>query len=170
MAIRIVHTADLHLDRAFTGLGHVPDWLAPQLAKAACASWDRTVELALDVDADAFVAVGGLPGAEGPCAEAAVWRFVAGLERLAAARIPTLLVPGPHEGPVSLPPGWHPPGHVQCSPPVRKWVPRCGWKVALTCAFLSVPAVWPRPRHSTAVPLLAVAAARGPARARRPQR
>ncbi len=63
------------------------------------------------------MAIGGLPGADQPCAEAVAWRFVAGLERLAAARVPTLLVPGPEDRPVDLPPGWAPPGHVQLLAP-----------------------------------------------------
>lgn len=160
MAIRIVHTADLQLDRPFAGLGQPPDWLVPELAEAACSSWDRTVELALDVGADAFVAVGGLPGAEQPCADAVAWRFVAGLERLAAARIPTLLVPGPHDAPAALPPGWSPPGHVQLLPPGAELGATLRLDNGADLRFLIGARACADSTATTAAPLLAVVAER----------
>jgi hypothetical protein len=117
MATRIVHTADLGLEEPYRGLGPVPAWLKPVLAGAACAAWDHTVEVAIDIGADAVLAVAGLPGARGPAPEGFAWRFVAGLERLDAAKIPTLVVPGLSERPVQLPDGWTPPEFVQILAP-----------------------------------------------------
>lgn len=97
-----LHAADLHLDTPFEGLRTEGSALWERLRDASLQAFDRLVDLALEREV-AFVVLAGdiYDGAERGLR--AQLRFRKGLERLAAAGIPTLIVHGNHD---PLDEGW----------------------------------------------------------------
>jgi hypothetical protein len=60
MPFRLLHTADLHLDAAFTGIGVTPPWVRHRLATAGLDTLDRIVDAAIEREVDAVFVAGGL--------------------------------------------------------------------------------------------------------------
>ncbi|MDX2166750.1 MAG: DNA repair exonuclease, partial [Deltaproteobacteria bacterium] len=94
--LTVLHTAELHLDAPFTGLGRTPDPIAARLRDASLAAWDALVDHALAHDAAAVLCAGGLcAGIErGVRAHA---RLRDGLARLAAGGVAVAIALGPRD-------------------------------------------------------------------------
>ncbi len=60
--LTVLHTAELHLDAPFTGLGRTPPPIAAALRDASLAAWDALVDHALAHDVAALICAGGLCG------------------------------------------------------------------------------------------------------------
>ena len=91
-----VHAADLHLDTPFKGLGEVAPDVAKALREASLEAFDALVELCLERAAAFLVLAGDIyDGAERGLR--AQLRFLAGLERLSAAKIPVFVAHGNHD-------------------------------------------------------------------------
>jgi DNA repair exonuclease SbcCD nuclease subunit len=93
---RFLHAADLHLDTPFDGLARVAPAVAATLRDASLDAFDALVELALAREV-AFLLLAGdvYDGAERGVR--AQLRLLAGLERLSAAGIATLVAHGNHD-------------------------------------------------------------------------
>jgi DNA repair protein SbcD/Mre11 len=101
---RFLHTGDLHLDSPFLGLTDAaPAPIAEALRRSTVAAWERVVGLALDEHVD-FVLVAGDAFEHATRTLLGQVRFRDGLQRLAEADIPSLVVTGNHD-PLS---GWEP--------------------------------------------------------------
>ena len=101
---RFLHTGDLHLDSPFVGLtSEAPPDVARALRDSTLQAWERIVKLALDEQVDFAVVAGDVFEHANRTLLAQV-RFRDGLERLAAAGIPSFVVTGNHD-PLS---GWEP--------------------------------------------------------------
>jgi DNA repair exonuclease SbcCD nuclease subunit len=94
--ITLIHTADLHLGRSFQDLGRRGSRLRQRLLEALA----RTVALALDRSADLVLIAGDLFDSPAPAA-GALAALEAGLARLAAAGVRTVVMPGTHDPPGS---------------------------------------------------------------------
>ncbi|HLI44668.1 MAG TPA: DNA repair exonuclease [Acidimicrobiales bacterium] len=91
-----VHAADLHLDTPFTGLSHTAPHVGAALREASLEAFDHLVQLCLDRGAAFLLLAGDVY--DGPeRGLRAQFRLKAGLERLAAAGIDTLVVHGNHD-------------------------------------------------------------------------
>ena len=91
--VRILHFADLHLDRSFAGLSVAPSEAAKRREELR-AALRRIVDLALELDVDALTIGGDLYEHERAGPDTA--NFLAGeFERLAPKRV--LIAPGNHD-------------------------------------------------------------------------
>jgi DNA repair exonuclease SbcCD nuclease subunit len=101
---RFLHTGDLHLDSPFVGLtAEAPADVARALRDSTLQAWERIVKLAVDEEVDFAVVAGDVFEHANRTLLAQV-RFRDGLERMAAAGIPSFVVTGNHD-PLS---GWEP--------------------------------------------------------------
>jgi exonuclease SbcD len=97
MTVRFVHTGDLHLDSPFAGLStRAPSHVAPALREATIWAWAAVVDLAIQERVDFVLVAGDVFDQEERSLLAQV-RFRDGLERLAEAHIPALVVAGNHD-------------------------------------------------------------------------
>jgi exonuclease SbcD len=94
--LTVLHTAELHLDAPFTGLGRTPPPIAAALRDASLAAWDALVEHALAHDVAALICAGGLCGGleHGVRGQA---RLRDGLARLVAGGIAVAVALGPRD-------------------------------------------------------------------------
>ncbi len=101
---RFLHTGDLHLDSPFVGLtAEAPSDVARALRDSTLQAWERIVKLAIDEEVDFAVVAGDVFEHANRTLLAQV-RFRDGLQRMAAAGIPSFVVTGNHD-PLS---GWEP--------------------------------------------------------------
>jgi len=97
MAVRFIHTGDLHLDSPFAGLvTAAPDHVAAALREATIQAWKAIVDLALEERVDFVVVAGDVFDRESRTLRGQV-RFRDGLARLSAAGIPSFVVAGNHD-------------------------------------------------------------------------
>ncbi len=94
--LKLVHTADLHLGRAFREMGERGSLLRERIKKAL----EKTVEIAIDRRAAALLVAGDLFESPYPCGKA-MRDLVYAVERLCAADIKTVVLPGTHDPPGS---------------------------------------------------------------------
>lgn len=96
MRRRFVHAADLHLDSPFREVGRIRDGLDETLRDASLEAWDALVELCLVEQAEFLLIAGDVydGGRRGVRSGSHLRR---GVERLAEAGIPTLIVLGNHD-------------------------------------------------------------------------
>lgn len=95
--VRFVHTADLHLDSPFQGIGgKVPGYVMEVLREATFASYDRIVDLCIQEQVDACLIAGDVYDSADRSLRAQI-RFVSGLERLDAAGVRTFICHGNHD-------------------------------------------------------------------------
>ncbi len=94
--ITLIHTADLHLGRKFTDLGAAGKRLRSRLVRAL----ERAVAEALSSDVDLFVVAGDLFDGANPPREA-VRAALSAFERLHAASVRSVVMPGTHDPPGS---------------------------------------------------------------------
>lgn len=117
--LRFVHTADLHLDSPFTGLGSVaPAHVADELRQATFGAYDNIVDLCIVEGVDALLIAGDVYDSADRSLLAQL-KFVEGLQRLEAAGIRSFVCHGNHD-PLN---GWEarldmPPGCVRFGPEV----------------------------------------------------
>lgn len=96
MRRRFVHAADLHLDSPFREVGRIREGLDEVLRDASLEAFDALIELCLAEQAEFLLIAGDVydGGRRGVRSGSHLRR---GLERLAAAGIPTLIVLGNHD-------------------------------------------------------------------------
>ena len=96
MRRRFVHAADLHLDSPFREVGRIREGLGDVLRDASLEAWESLVELCLAEQAEFLLIAGDVydGGRRGVRSGSHLRR---GLERLAEAGIPTLIVLGNHD-------------------------------------------------------------------------
>lgn len=96
MRRRFVHAADLHLDSPFREVGRIREGLDEVLRDASLEAWDALVDLCLAEQAEFLLIAGDVydGGRRGVRSGSQLRR---GLERLAEAGIPTLIVLGNHD-------------------------------------------------------------------------
>ncbi|APG27382.1 hypothetical protein A7E78_05725 [Syntrophotalea acetylenivorans] len=94
--IRILHTADLHLDGSFASLGN----RAPQRQVDFLETFERIVTLAIKKDAQLLLVAGDLFDHPRP-GKVALGKVQAGLQRLSERGIVPVLLPGTHDSLVS---------------------------------------------------------------------
>jgi len=90
--LHLVHTADLHLGRAFREMGERGSLLRDRIKKAL----ENTVEIAVDRRASALLVAGDLFESPYPCGKA-MDDLVAAVKKLSAADIKTIVLPGTHD-------------------------------------------------------------------------
>lgn len=56
--MRLLHVADLHLDRSFEGITHFPDWLQSLVDAANQTVWNKIIQLALEKQVDVLLLAG----------------------------------------------------------------------------------------------------------------
>lgn len=97
MALRFVHTADLHLDSPFVGIaGTAPAEIAATLRDATFATYDAIVDLCISERVDALLIAGDIyDGADRSLR--AQQRFAGGLDRLHRAGIRSFVCHGNHD-------------------------------------------------------------------------
>lgn len=94
--IRILHTADLHLDGSFTSLGN----RAPQRQADFLETFERIVDLAVEKQVHLLLIAGDLFDHPRP-GPRSLGKVQAGLQRLAARGIQPVVLPGTHDSLVS---------------------------------------------------------------------
>ncbi len=94
--IRILHTADLHLDGSFAGLGN----RAPQRQADFLETFERIVSLAIEKQVHLLLIAGDLFDHPRP-AQRTLSKVQVGLQRLAGRGIVSVLLPGTHDSLVS---------------------------------------------------------------------
>lgn len=94
--MKILHTADLHLDRAFEGLGKIPAGLSEKLSKTNQRVMQRIVDTALSEKVDVVLVVGDTFHQARMSIQVQSF-FVRQLQRLEKAEIPVVLVFGNHD-------------------------------------------------------------------------
>lgn len=92
--IRLLHTADVHLDASRESLGE----RATDLRQRTWATWERLIDTAIEEQVELFVVAGDLFDRRSPAADT-VARAISGLKRLATGTPPidTVLLPGTHD-------------------------------------------------------------------------
>jgi DNA repair exonuclease SbcCD nuclease subunit len=110
--IKILHTADLHLDSPLRSLALKDDRLREQVQMASRSALERMVQFAIDEDVAAFLIAGDLFDGQERSAKTAA--YLAGqLDRLGAAGVEVFYIKGNHDaenpvtGEVSLPANVH---------------------------------------------------------------
>lgn len=95
--LRFVHSADLHLDSPFAGVGAtVPDHIRTKLLDATFEAYESLIDLCLRERAEALLVAGDVyDSADGSLR--AQLKFAAGLERLHAAGIRSFVCHGNHD-------------------------------------------------------------------------
>ncbi len=97
-ALRFAHLADLHLDSPLQGIAPLDTAPGVEAAvrDASLQAWDNAVDICLS-EAVQFVLIAGDVYEQDEAGLRAQMRFLRGLERLAAAGIPTFVVHGNHD-------------------------------------------------------------------------
>ncbi len=96
MQIKFIHTADLHLDTPFKGLGEWNPWLAGKLKDATYRSFSRITDLAISEKVDFVLIAGDIFDSEN-MSLAAQLKFVAELRRLSENGINSYFICGNHD-------------------------------------------------------------------------
>ncbi len=96
MNIKFIHTADLHLDTPFKGLGEWNPWLAGKLKDATYRSFSRIIDLAISEKVDFVLIAGDIFDSEN-MSLAAQMRFTAEMKRLTESGIKAYLICGNHD-------------------------------------------------------------------------
>ena len=109
--LKFIHTADLHLDSPFTGLGSVNAELARAAQNAAFEAFEGLVDRAVREEVDFFLVAGDIYDSADRSLRAQL-RFCRALQRLAERGIPSFVVHGNHD-PLD---GWS--AHLQWPEPV----------------------------------------------------
>ena len=110
MQLKFIHTADLHLDTPFKGLGDWNPGLADKLKDATYKSFSKIIDLAISENVDFLLIAGDIFDSE-IMSLAAQLRFLAELKRLSEKNIPAYFICGNHDHlgswdrSFSLPPG-----------------------------------------------------------------
>ncbi len=95
--LRFVHTADLHLDSPFTGLGSVaPAHVTEDLRKATFSAYDNIIALCVTEQVDALLIAGDIYDAADRSLRAQL-QFAEGLKQLEAAGIRSFICHGNHD-------------------------------------------------------------------------
>ncbi|MCR8843361.1 DNA repair exonuclease [Paenibacillus sp. SC116] len=94
--LRFIHAADLHLDSPLRGLQTLPDVLQERLEQGVFRAWDRLVDLAIQVEADAVLLSGDLHDSTHRSLRA-VWRLERGMKRLSDKGIAVFIIHGNHD-------------------------------------------------------------------------
>ncbi|MEA3217799.1 MAG: repair protein SbcD/Mre11 [Acidimicrobiia bacterium] len=115
MPFRLLHTADLHLDAAFTGVGVTPPWVRHRLSSAGLDTVDHIVDAAIERHVDAVVVAGGMWTGSMPTV-AARQRLRTALERLAGHGVQAVVTGGERDHLDVLLADWHPPPGVGVVP------------------------------------------------------
>ncbi len=109
--LRFVHSADLHLDSPFRGIGsEAPEYVADTLRRATFDAYENIVNLCIREQADALLVAGDIYDGADRSLRAQL-KFVDGLNRLDAVGIRAFVCHGNHdpldgwEARLSLPPG-----------------------------------------------------------------
>ncbi len=90
--MKLLHTADVHLDAPNKALGD----RAADLRECTWSAWERVVEVALDTDVEMVIVAGDLFDTREP-APATIDRAFHDLRRLTDASIDVILLPGTHD-------------------------------------------------------------------------
>jgi len=106
---RMMHVADLDFGAPFVGIGVLPDVLRAAQLNATADTWDAIVDIALEESVDVVLAVDVTASAARLPSDTV--RFAAGLERLSAGGIGTIVVNRPGRM-APVPSGWRPPDGV----------------------------------------------------------
>ena len=96
MQLKFIHTADLHLDTPFKGLGEWNPWLADKLKDATYRSFGRITNLAISEKVDFVLIAGDIFDSEN-MSLAAQLKFVAELRRLSENGINSYFICGNHD-------------------------------------------------------------------------
>jgi len=94
--VRVLHAADLLLDRPLQGLGSLSEDLTQIVDASTLTAWERLTTLAIERQVDAVLLTGNTFDAAQASLTAEV-ALRAGLNRLAEQGIPVLVVPGKHD-------------------------------------------------------------------------
>ena len=95
-SVRFVHTADLHLDAPFQGIGEASERVGRALAESTYEAFRRVVDTALERDADFVVIAGDVYNARDKSVRAQL-RFREQVKRLAEAGIDVFVAQGNHD-------------------------------------------------------------------------
>ena len=95
-SLKFIHTADLHLDSPFTGLGSVNAELARAAQNAAFEAFEGLVDRAVREEVDFFLVAGDIYDSADRSLRAQL-RFCRALQRLAERGIPSFVVHGNHD-------------------------------------------------------------------------
>ncbi|WP_339062835.1 DNA repair exonuclease [Tepidibacillus marianensis] len=93
---RFIHTADLHLDSPFKGLGHFPKQKVNEIYESTFQSFDRIVNYCIEKDVNFLLIAGDVYDGEEQSLRAQI-HLKRELERLDAKGIDTFIVHGNHD-------------------------------------------------------------------------
>lgn len=94
--IKLLHAADIHLGRPFSGLERTSPYVADLFRHAAYTAWQRIVESAIALRVDAVMLAGDIFDSSNPSVRARVV-FREGINRLYEESIPVFLAAGNHD-------------------------------------------------------------------------
>jgi DNA repair exonuclease SbcCD nuclease subunit len=94
--IRFIHTADLHLDSPFSGLGHLPEPLHARLRESTFSAFEKVIDAAIEREVDFVLISGDLFDGENRSIKAQA-RLRRQLERLGEKGIFAFAVHGNHD-------------------------------------------------------------------------
>lgn len=94
--IRFIHTADLHLDSPFAGMGHLPQALFERMKESTFVAWRNLTDFAIKEAVDFLIVTGDLYDGEDRSIKAQA-RIRNELERLKEAGIPVFISHGNHD-------------------------------------------------------------------------
>lgn len=112
MTLRILHTADLHLDSPLRSLAMKDDRLAARVRSASRQALEMMVQFCIDTDVSAFLIAGDLYDGQERSAKTAAY-LVGQMQRLAEAGVRVFYIKGNHDaenpiaGEIALPPNVH---------------------------------------------------------------
>ncbi|MBD3291578.1 MAG: hypothetical protein GF393_01530 [Armatimonadia bacterium] len=90
--VKLMHTADVHLDALNRSLGD----RAAELRARTWEAWERALDLAIDREVDLLIVAGDLFDTDTP-PRATIDRALRGVDRIAGASIDVALLPGTHD-------------------------------------------------------------------------
>lgn len=96
MLMKLLHTADLHIDRAFEGLKDMPIEVAHQLQQANQKVLERIIDVAIQSEVDAVVFAGDTFHQSRTSIRTQAY-FIKALKRLEQAQIPVIITFGNHD-------------------------------------------------------------------------
>ncbi|WP_141603568.1 metallophosphoesterase family protein [Terrilactibacillus laevilacticus] len=117
--IRFIHTADLHLDRPFVGLSHLPDKIYHRMRESTFTAFDTIIKKAIETKVDFIIIAGDIFDGSHRSFKAQN-RFILGMRKLHQAGIHVYLSYGNHD---HLNDDWNRlsfPGNVHVFPPEVK--------------------------------------------------
>lgn len=112
LTLRILHTADLHLDSPLRSLAMKDDHLAAQVRSASRRALETMVQYCIDEDVAAFLIAGDLYDGQERSAKTAAY-LATQMQRLAQANVQVFYIKGNHDaenpiaGEIALPPNVH---------------------------------------------------------------